>query len=405
MGMFLSACWNKSVGTDTLSFEDTYALFVENMMQDKIDQLEVVADRETMETDSTIVIAMNNEMWQATIDINTTAIIDDGFTSGLNLFDVDVVSDLLQLDWLVSVSQFSDAVSTYYRLNQLDVEVWGLLAGNLWSVDVLKEQLQWLMGQWYLLDSEMLLWEAAWASQLTDSLTSLPTDVYQGLQDHVIFEVEEKTADSYKVVLSEEWFSWFLDQMSTNQYVAQVFSLPTTGGVMNNESLLADIQEINASVDMTLKIIDANHVDLEVAYQSWAAMNLMMMLGYKWMTLTMTEEASAIAADISWLQESDGQYAINVLLKQNWLTMMRAEGSHDMWFKNDSMSTLMDIDVYVSNTLLGLPIEDEEIMVTVKVDSATTYVENDLQLQAPTDAKKFEDFLWGMAGEYVDETE
>jgi hypothetical protein len=53
----------------------------------------------------------------------------------------------------------------------------------------------------------------------------------------------------------------------------------------------------------------------------------------------------------------------------------------------------MDIDVYVSNTLLGLPIEDEEIMVTVKVDSATTYVENDLQLQAPTDAKKFEDFL------------
>jgi hypothetical protein len=35
------------------------------------------------------------------------------------------------------------------------------------------------------------------------------------------------------------------------------------------------------------------------------------------MTLTMTEEASAIAADISWLQESDGQYAINVLLKQN----------------------------------------------------------------------------------------
>jgi hypothetical protein len=56
--------------------------------------------------------------------------------------------------------------------------------------------------------------------------------------------------------------------MSTNQYVAQVFSLPTTGGVMNNESLLADIQEINASVDMTLKIIDANHVDLEVAYQS-----------------------------------------------------------------------------------------------------------------------------------------
>jgi hypothetical protein len=32
------------------------------MMQDKIDQLEVVADRETMETDSTIVIAMNNEM-------------------------------------------------------------------------------------------------------------------------------------------------------------------------------------------------------------------------------------------------------------------------------------------------------------------------------------------------------
>jgi hypothetical protein len=32
-------------------------------------------------------------------------------------------------------------------------------------------------------------------------------------------------------------------------------------------------------------------------------------------------------------------------------------------------------------------------------------VENDLQLQAPTDAKKFEDFLWGMAGEYVDETE
>jgi hypothetical protein len=69
--------------------------------------------------------------------------------------------------------------------------------------------------------------------------------------------------------------------MSTNQYVAQVFSLPTTGGAMDNDDLLADIQQINDSVDMTLKIIDPNHVDLEVVYQSGTATNMMMTLGYK----------------------------------------------------------------------------------------------------------------------------
>jgi hypothetical protein len=35
------------------------------------------------------------------------------------------------------------------------------------------------------------------------------------------------------------------------------------------------------------------------------------------MTLSVTEEASATTADVSWLQQSDGQYAINILLEQN----------------------------------------------------------------------------------------
>lgn len=402
MWTFLTGCGNTVVDTETMTFEDTYQLFVENMMQDKIEQIEVTAGRETVMTESAIGLALDNTLWQATVAINTTAMVNDGVTSGLNLFDVDIVSDLLQLDWLVAISHFSDLASTYYRLNQLDVEVWGLLAGNLSYVDVMKEQLQWLIGQWYVLDGEMLLWDAAGASQLTDSLTNLPAEFYQGLNDHMIFEVKDKTPDSYKVVLSEEWFSWFLDQMSTNQYVAQVFSLPTTGGAMDNDDLLADIQQINDSVDMTLKIIDPNHVDLEVVYQSGTATNMMMTLGYKWMTLSVTEEASATTADVSWLQQSDGQYAINILLEQNWLTMMRAEGSHDIWFENDSMSTLMDIDIYVSNMLVNLPIEDEEILVNLTVDSTTNNVDDVVDFVPPSDAKEFDDFLGGMAWEYVE---
>jgi hypothetical protein len=50
------------VDTETMTFEDTYQLFVENMMQDKIEQIEVTAGRETVMTESAIGLALDNTL-------------------------------------------------------------------------------------------------------------------------------------------------------------------------------------------------------------------------------------------------------------------------------------------------------------------------------------------------------
>jgi hypothetical protein len=57
----------------------------------------------------------------------------------------------------------------------------------------------------------------------------------------------------------------------------------------------------------------------------------------------------------------------------------------------------MDIDIYVSNMLVNLPIEDEEILVNLTVDSTTNNVDDVVDFVPPSDAKEFDDFLGGMA--------
>ncbi len=400
--VLLAGCNNNQLA-ESMTYEETYSVFVDNIMHDQIEQLQSVSDWNGMLTDSDIQLTMNNEFAIADIGIKTLAMMKDWSSSWYNAFDVMLDSELLQMSGAITLSHFSDVVSTYYRLDAIDVDMWWLLAGNLTYVDLMKEQLKALAWERYKIDQETLLTDTANASYLSEWLKQLPLDVYEWLSKHQIFDVEEKSDDGYKVNLSATGMVWFLEEVQGNDYVKWLFDTSALTGDMS--ALFWDVARINETTDMFLKVVDADHVDLFVQSRDDAVTPFSMTIGHKGISLDVWNGAWWIWDDlhVEWLEAADDEYAIQASLVQSWMTVIEIEWTHKWSLTEDSMSTVVDLDVGVANALLNLPIESDFVEIKVTMDSTSVRKEWSTTLLPPANFQAFDDFMGWIAGEYVEQ--